>query len=269
MYAALEKGLESLDPDAEAIDRYGQGILLIREKIGEMQVQAKKGITGRETEVGYFRDVWPFFFARLWLYIRVYDFELWRQGTPAEGLGDLIGREEETVAAFFRLHEEFWKYFRARSGLQDEAFTRAYSKGRIFARGSLAIDQEGSTLASWEAAECLEMEGFRLFLLREKKRLLQPSSAEGAEDYTFGGKDVQFVEWLNLQQASGAILFKGKPADLARVEKWAGFALNKRVSNIYDRTNVLRQRKRDRLRFSRWAMESLEKKFDAQDKRGG
>jgi hypothetical protein len=269
MLTGLDKALEGLSPELSPMDRWMQAITLVRERILEVQAQAKKWITGRETEIAYFREVWPVFHSRLGLYIKVYQFELWRLTVPEEGWADLIRQEEGKVAGFFQVNGEFWMYYRGQSPVLNEQFTRTYSRSMAFDPLSLVIDPEGATLASYRAGECGAMEGYKRFLIREKNRLLGPSTIEDAEEYTWGAQDVDFVEWLNGMQAVGAVRYKGQPADLSRLEKWAAWALNKRVSNIYDRTMVIRGRKRERLKFTKRTEESLEKKWDAQDKRSG
>lgn len=266
---SMETALEGLGPDLPPLDRYSRGIGLIREAIVEVQTAGRKWITGAETEVVYFKDIWPVFHSRLRLYIKVYQFELWRMAWPAEGLPALIAREEKRVARFFREHDEFWMYYRSGASVINEEFTRAYSRSRLLDPLSLVVDPEGATMASVRAAECGGMEGYKAFLVREKSRLLQPSAVEDAADYTWGAQDVDFVEWLNGLQAIAAVRYKKQPADLSRLEKWAAWALNKRVTNIYDRSNVIRGRKRERLKFTKRTEEALEKKYDAQDKRNG
>jgi len=268
LYAGLEAALQGLGPDLAAVDRYSRGLSLIRDKIGEVQVLGRKSITGPDTEVAYFRDVWPIFFGRMFYYLRLYQFELQRLSHGPEGMLELLHREERKVERFARAHREFWMYYRSGSGALDEQFTREYSRARVYDPLALVIDPSGATLASYRGAWCLAMEGYQAFLWRERERLLQPPAPAEAGDYTWGSNDTDFVEWLNGIQAVGAVLYKGEPADISRLQKWGVWAVNRQVVNIYDRFKVIRNRKRQRLAFTKKTEEALEKKMDTAEKRG-
>lgn len=259
LYIQLEKSLAALGREQEGLERYGRGIVMIRERIGEMRVLGRKFVTGRETEVEFFRRVWPVFYGKLLLYIRLYRFEAYRVSLPVEQVPALIAREERRVAGFFRKNREFWMYFRSGTVVLDEQFTRAYSQSRLFDPLALVIDPEGATLASYRAACGLAMEGYMVWLAEEKGRLLQP---EGLGDYTWDPTDADFVEWLYGLLSVGAIRYKGGAADVSRLQKWAKLALGKEVANIYDRFKVVRNRKKERMAFTRRTASALERRMD-------
>jgi hypothetical protein len=175
----------------------------------------------------------------------------------------MIRREERRVTAFFRANREFWTYYRSGSPVLDEQFTRKHSQSRIFEPLALVIDQDGATLGSYRAAWCLAMEGYRTWLAEERKPQSDPAGLAG--DYTWGPADIDFVEWLNGLQAIGAVKYKGEPADISRLQKWAKWALKKEVVNIYDRFKVLRNRKKERMAFTKRTVDALERKMDEKE----
>ena len=265
LYVSLEKTLNTQHHALNGIDRYARGIEVIRETISQITPLGRKEIQGRDAEVAYFRHVWPVFYGKLLLYIRLYHFELHRQSMPGGALPAMIRREERRVVAFFRANREFWMYYRSGSLVLDEQFTRKHSQSRIFDPLALVMDQEGATLGSFRAARCLEMEGYRTWLAQEQGRGEELSGPGDGKDYTWGSADADFVEWLYGIQSVGAIKYKGEPADMSRLQKWAKSALGKEVVNIYDRFKVLRNRKKERVPFSKRTTNVLERKMDEKD----
>lgn len=262
LFVNLEKSLDSLDQNLAGLDRYARGIELIKEKVLEIRALGTRFIKGRDTEVEFFRTVWPAFWGKLLLYWQLYQFEKQRWTTPPEGMEEFISLELRQVAAFFQSNQEFWMRYRRRLPALDEEFTRASSQSLTLDPVSLLMDGKAATMGSYMAAQCEAMESYKVFLYRERERLLQPDAPEDAGDYTWGGSDTDFVECLNLLQAVGAIFYKGKRADLGHLQKWARWAINKYVANIYDRFNILRNRKRERMAFTKRATVALEKKMD-------
>jgi len=262
LFVNLEKSLKTLDRELSAADRYSRGVVMIREKILQMRALAKKFITGRETEVEFFRRVWPAFYGRLLLYIKLHHFEVCRLSIPVTALPALIRREEKRVATFFRVNREFWMYYRDGSGSLDEQFTRAYSQSRIYDPLALVIDLDGATLGSYRAAWCWAMEAYRAWLEEEKERVMAPAGPEPGSDYSWAPTDADYVEWLNGLFAVKAIRYKGTQADLNRLIKWGRWALGKEISNIYDRFKVIRNRKKERLVFTKRTAGALEKRMD-------
>ena len=265
LYTGLEKALDTLDHSLTGIDRYARGIELIRGTITQVGPLGRKMMRGRETEVAYFRQVWPVFYGKLLLYIRLYHFELYRLSLPGGALPAMIRREEKRIDAFFRSNREFWMYYRSGSPVLDEEFTRKHSQSRIFDPLALVIDQEGATLGSYRAAWCLAMEAYRAWMVEDQDRRKAPVSLTGLEGYTSGPADVDFVEWIYKLNAVEAVLYKGVPADISRLQRWAKAALGKEVANIYDRFKVLRNRKKDRMAFTKREAIALEKKMDEKE----
>src|SRR5271155_1593662 len=94
LYADLEKALKLADRSHQGPEKYLRGIELIRERIGKLHAQGAKFIREGDREIQYFRHVWPAFYSRLLLHIRLYDVELNRATMPADDWPAAIGREE-------------------------------------------------------------------------------------------------------------------------------------------------------------------------------
>ena len=263
LYAGLQKSLGALEREADGIDRYSRGISVIRDSIREVRALGRKSISARVAEVAFFREVWPAFYGQLFLYVQLHQLELVRRSLPADAVPDLLAREEGRVTAFFGSNREFWAYYRGGAGILDEQFTRAYSQARLFDVLAPVIDQEGATLASYRAAWCLAMEGYGARLASERERLSGPSGPIG--DYSWGAADTDFVEWLFGLQAVGAIRYKGQPADISRVIKWGRWALGKEVVNTHDRFKIIRNRKKQRMTFTKRTEAALEVRMDEKD----
>jgi hypothetical protein len=264
-YAELEKALKAGDRSHLGPEKYLYGMELIRERIGKVRLQGGKIIRNEVTEIDFFRNVWPVFHAKLLLYIWLYGIELRRGFVPADDWPAIIQEEERRVDAFFRANRKFWQYYRAGARALDEQFTRAYNRNRIFEPLTMVMDQEGATLASFRAAWCLAMQSYGEWL-REERALLSASTVSAADlGYSWGPSDADLAEWLFGIQAVGAIQYKGRPADTSRLQKWARLAVGKEVANIYDRGRVLRNRKKERLAFTRKMASALEKKWDQAD----
>jgi hypothetical protein len=109
------------------------------------------------------------------------------------------------------------------------------------------------------------MEGYGVWLAEERERVMAPAGTGPGSDYSWDAADADFVEWLNGLFAVKAIRYKGQPADLNRLIKWGKWALGKEVANIYDRFKVIRNRKKERLAFTKRTAGALEKRMDQAD----
>src|SRR5262249_4127348 len=146
-----------------------------------------------------------------------------------------------------------------------ERFTRAYSQSRIFEPMAAMLDRECGTLASCHAAWCLAMAEFGEWL-KDERALLSVGTASAADQgYSFGGTDADLAVWLFGLQAVGAILYNGEPADISRLQKWARLAVGREVGSIYDRGRALRNRKKERLAFTKKIAAALQRKWDRAD----
>jgi hypothetical protein len=218
LYAKLETSLNSLDRGLAPVDRYAQGIALIRAAILEMQAAGRKYLAGRGPEVVYFRQVWPLFYGKLFLYIRVHRFELVHFSLAVDNLDALIAREDRRVAAFFRANREFWMYFKSGLVGLDEQFTREWSRARIFDPLAAVIDPESATVGSYRAAWCLAYEGYATFLRREEQRISAPGARDSGQRYEWKESKTAAVELIKSQAEAGSIHINGKPATAAQLK---------------------------------------------------
>ena len=262
MYTGIEKALKQIARTNQGPDKYLQGLEVIRESIGKLRLQGAKFMRNESTEVEFFRNVWPGFHAQLLLYIWLYGIELRRGLGPADDWPAILRGEEKRVALFFKAHEKFWLYYRAGSRSLDHQFTRAYNRNRILEPLAMIIDQEGATLASYRAAWCLAMYNYGEWLKEERALLFTGMGSAADLGYSWVASDADLAEWLFGIQAVGAVQYQGQPADISRLQKWACLALGRQVANIYDRGRVLRNRKKERLAFTRKIAGALEKKWD-------
>ncbi|MDO6431558.1 RteC domain-containing protein [Flavitalea sp. BT771] len=262
LYADLEKSLKLAERSHQGPDKYLHGIELIRTSIEKLHIQGVKFIREGPREVEFFRQVWPAFYAKLLLYIQLHGAELRRAMVSADGWPAVIGQEEARIAAFFRTNQGFWQYYQSGAPVINVQFTRTYSRGRIFEPLALVVDRDGATLASYRAAWCLAMQGYGEWLKEERARLSTGMVSAADLGYSWGASDADLAEWLFGIQAVGAIRYKGAPADVSRLQKWARLAVGREVANIYDRARVLRNRKKERLAFTKKISDALEKKWD-------
>ena len=262
LYTEMEKALKQGARAHQGPEKYLHGMEVIRETIGKVRGQGAKYMRNESTEIEFFRNVWPGFHAKLLLYIWLYGIELRRGLVPADDWPAIIQEEEKRVVLFFRANQKFWQYYRVGSRGHDQQFTRVYSRNRILEPLAMIIDQEGATLASYRATWCLAMFSYGEWL-KEERTLLSSGMGSAADlGYSWGASDADLAEWLFGIQAVGAVQYQGMPADISRVQKWARLALGRQVANIYDRGRVLRNRKKERLAFTRKMTSALEKKWD-------
>lgn len=166
----LVKSINSQNRD-RPIDRYDKAILLIRESIQEIKVLERAFIKGRDSEIEFFRTVWPVFFGKLILYVYLHEFEIRRLSIPDNrALRALMRRERRGVTFFLRTQREFLKEYRSGSPVRDKLFTRAFSNYFTNHQLMQLIDEEGATLGGCRVAQCLAMEGYRAWLAREWRR---------------------------------------------------------------------------------------------------
>ena len=262
LYADLEKALKLGDRKHRGPERYLRGIELIRQKIGKVRTQDARYIQNGAREVEYFREVWPAFYGKLFLYIRLYGLELRRETSCRDAWSDVITAEEDEVDAFFQQNWEFWQDYRSGAAAITEQFTRAYSTGRILDPLALVLDPEGATLASFRAATCLATFSYAEWLAEERGLLGAGTVSAANLGYSFGRSDSDLAEWLSGLQAVEAIYYNGEPADLSRLQKWSRLAVGREVPNIYDRVRLLRNRKKERLAFTKKTGIALERRWN-------
>ena len=206
------EGLATVDADRPPGEGYGGMILIVRKSIAELRA-AMELFTDRESEVGFFRNVWPVFYGKLFYYLLLHEFEQDRLGLPATALAELIGRGEREVQQFFRRNREFWQYYKTGSALIAEQFTRSYSDGCVFDPLCQVLDREYSTVASYRAARGLAYEGYGHFLQEEKERAARPALAGGEQRrYEWKEGKTAAVELIKAQVEAGSIFINGKPA---------------------------------------------------------
>lgn len=261
LYSDLKRRLQIGDQSDGRPELYLHGIGVIREYIGKLRPLGLKFIKDDGKEIEYFRDVWPAFYGKLFLYIRLYSLELQRGLVPVDSWPAMIGAEEGKAAAYFRKNREFWQYYRSGARVIDQQFTRAYSRERILDPLAMVIDTD-ATLASYRAACCLAMYEYLEWLKEERASLSVGQLSAADLGYSWGASDADLAEWLFGIQAVGAVQYQGQPADISRLQKWARLALGREVANIYDRARVLRNRKKERLAFSKKTAAALEKKWN-------
>lgn len=166
----LVKSINSQDRDLP-IDRYNKAILLILESIQEVRVLETEFIKGRDSEIEFFRTIWPVFLGKLMLYVWLHEFEIHRLSLPNSGaLRALMQRERWRATSFLGTQRKFLKDYRSGSPVQDKFFTRTVSRSFTSHPLALLIDGEGATLGSLRAAQCLAMEGYRAWLTMEWRR---------------------------------------------------------------------------------------------------
>lgn len=267
MYQALEKKLQEIAKKSTGIDLSRQSIDLVRKVT--LEIKDHIGETfNTEDEIQFFRHVWPPFYGKLFFYIKIHRFEMCRQYLPQAQHSNLIKNEEQKIVQFFHDHSHFALNYQSGSASIDHLFTRKYSINSDYEDLSLVIDSGKSTLASYNAARCLANWAYKEFLERElantqylgknPREDIMPSD----RDYTWDLTDADFVEWLYGLHAVKAIKFRGELADISRLQKWAKWALSKEVVNIYDRFKVLRNRKKERIPFTKQTANSLERRMD-------
>jgi hypothetical protein len=262
LYGEMLQLLKKADSEDSDKEGYFKMVLIVRDSIGRLGEVSTTTFPDRNSEVGYFRDIWPKFYAQLFYYLLLHCFEMGRISLSAEELPSMITREEKKVAGFFSQYREFWQYYRSGSPVVATQFTREYSISCVLDPLCLVVDPMGATLASYRAAWGLAMERYGKWLEEKQRGLTQRGGLMDVEGYSWAYTDADFVEWIFGLQAAGAIRYKGEPADISRLQKWSKQALGKEVVNIYDRFKVIRNRKKDRMPFSKRAMNALEKRMD-------
>lgn len=93
-------------------------------------------------------------------------------------------------------------------------------------------------------------------------------AAREMSDYSWNASDTDFVEWLNALEAVGVLRYKGQPMNTARYQEWAARSLSIRVRNFYDRSAIIRNRKKERAVFTKRALATLEVWMKTKDDRG-
>jgi hypothetical protein len=218
LYAKLENALSEIWKDDSGLMAYTRSIEVIRNYIGEMQAARQKHVTNRDTEIEFFRRVWPKFYGRLFLNIRQHAFETARLSLPADLHLPYLAREERKVGAFFRKHREFSLYYRSGSSVLDEQFTRHYSQSRVFDPLSLVLDPEGGTVASYLAAWCLAYGEYLVWLGKEKERILHPGQAKSTNTWEWKESKTAAVELIQAQAEKGSFYINGKKATATQLK---------------------------------------------------
>jgi hypothetical protein len=261
LYAELEGSLKGMDGSLQRAEEYLRGIGLIRDSIEKLRALGAKRIRKEPDEIGFFRNVWPVFYAKLFLYIWLYQIGLRRELVTAEEWLAVLGAEESKAETFFRRNLNFWWYYRSGAAVIDEQFTRAYSHHRIFDPMAMIIDQDLATLASCRAARGLAYEEY-LVLLKGDLRMpadALPGSGIESPEFEFDGTDAEGQEWLMELHASKVIRKKGgEDLNLSELNRWFKYNFGHEFGKLFDKLNILRNRKIDPLRFLHKRMRAAE-----------
>lgn len=209
LYTRMEEDLAEAT-DGQVIGTDGLAIAITREKIRELKEMAGGSFADREAEIHFFREVWPRFYARLFLLLLVHRFELDRLGLPVGAISALMRREEKKVVRFFRQYRDFWQYYRSGSPLIEGQFVRVYSQNCVYDPLSQVLDPEWATLASYRVAWGLAYEEYLSFL-RDEKDGGASVAADGVR-YEWKESKSAAVELIKSQAEAGSIYINGKPA---------------------------------------------------------
>jgi hypothetical protein len=271
LYAGLEKALQGTDGNLQRAEDYLRGIGLVRDCIEKLRTLGVKHIQKKEDEIRFFRNVWPVFYAKLFLYIWLYRIGLrWEIVTPEEWL-TVVSAEESRAEAFFRRNLDFWWYYRSGAAVIDEQFTREYSRHRIFDPLAMIIDQELATLASFRAAKWLAFEEYLVLLKGDLRAPADALGASGVElpEFEFDGTDAEGQEWLMELFASKVIRKKGgEHLNLSELNRWFQYNFGREFKKFFDKMSVLRNRKVDPLRFLHKRMRAIEQWMQGKNGRG-
>ena len=261
LYAELDRALKDTDGSLQKVEGYLRGIGIIRDSIEKLRVLGAKHIRKEADEIGFFRNVWPVFYAKLFLYIWLYRIGLRRELVSADEWLAVIGAEESKAETFFRRNLNFWWYYRSGAAVINEQFTRAYSRHRIFDPLAMIIDQDLATLASCRAAKGLAYEEYLVLLkgdLRTPVESMGESGFQSAE-FEFDGTDAEGQEWLMELFASKVIRKKGgEHLNLSELNRWFKYNFGHEFGKLFDKLNILRNRKIDPLRFLHKRMRETE-----------
>ncbi len=261
LYAELQNQLKGMDGSLQRAEEYLRGIGLIRDSIEKLRAIGAKHIRKEADEIGFFRNVWPVFYAKLFLYIWLYRIGLRRELVTADEWLAVIGAEESRAETFFRRNLNFWWYYRSGASVINEQFTRAYSRDRVFDPLAMIIDQDLATLASCRAARGLAFEEY-LVLLKGDLRTAEESAEESRyqlAEFEFDGTDAEGQEWLMELFASKLIRKKGgEQLNLSELNRWFKSNFGREFNKLFDKLNILRNRKIDPLRFLHKRMRATE-----------
>jgi RteC protein len=270
LYAELEGSLKGMDGSLQRAEEYLRGIGLVRGSIEKLRALGAKHMRKEADEIGFFRNVWPVFYAKLFLYIWLYRIGMRRELVTADEWLAVISAEESRAESFFRRNLDFWWYYRSGATVIDEQFTRAYSHHRIFDPLAMIIDQDLATLASCRAARGLAFEEY-LVLLKGDLRIPAELSTEShfpLPEFEFDGTDAEGQEWLMELFASKVIRKKGgEHLNLSELNRWFKYNFGHEFGKLFDKLNILRNRKIDPLRFLHKRMRAAEKWMDEKNGR--
>jgi len=271
LYAELERSLKGTGGTLQRAEGYLRGIGLIREGIEKLRILATKHIRKEADEIGFFRNVWPVFYAKLFLYIWLYRIGMRREIVSADEWPAVISAEESRAESFFRRNLDFWWYLRSGAAVINEQFTRAYSRHRIFDPLAMIIDQDLATLASCRAARGLAFEEYLVLL---KGDLRTPADSMGESGYQeaefeFDGTDAEGQEWLMELHASKVIRKRGgEHLNVSELNRWFKYNFGHEFGKLFDKLNILRNRKIDPLRFLHKRMRATEQWMEKKNGRG-
>jgi len=270
LYAELKKALKGTDGSLQKVEGYLRGIGVIRDSIEKLRVLGTKNIRKEADEIGFFRNVWPVFYAKLFLYIWLYRIGLRRELVTADEWLAVISGEESRAETFFRRNLNFWWYYRSGASVINEQFTRAYSRHRIFDPLAMIIDQDLATPASCRAAKGLAYEEYLVLLKGDLRTPIESTGESGFQlmEFEFDGTDAEGQEWLMELFASKVIRKKGgEHLNLSELNRWFKYNFGHEFNKLFDKLNILRNRKIDPLRFLHKRMRAAEQWMDKKNGR--
>jgi hypothetical protein len=233
---------------AELQRRPGQGysamIKVVRQSIGQVKAATGQPFLDEEEEITFFRDIWPKFYAKLFYYQLVNNFESDREGKSWKTQARLTKEARQVIADYFDENKEFWSYYRDSSEVINPQFTRKYSESCHLDPLSELLDKEWATIAGNRAAWALAYSEFGDYLTS-----VNESAPDAWDDWEWKEHLTDAAVLIKALAKKKSIYINGKPATITRLKAVAEKFFRIDLTNFHKLIYATDIRKEDQAAF--------------------
>jgi len=223
-----------------------------------------------EEEIQFFKTAKPRFATQLVYYCEVFSLELRRPAGSVLKQEEFLLAESDRITMFFRLHSDFYRYYRSGNSYNDEMYFLRQPKitDKQYASYFLDIDPVFSTGFDQLVARLKAYDRLSDYLQEAIDKLhyrsvMAPSAK--VQPLSWTAPKVALAELIYAFHAYG--VFADGHLDIHKITEGIGTMFGMRIGNIYKVFEEIRLRKKNRTQFLDKLRERLQQRMEDDDER--
>jgi hypothetical protein len=202
-------------------------------------------------EIRYYKTEAPFYYSRLFLYLKICKLELFKQTSGKDKQAAYLANEIDEIDKFFSLHSDFVHYMLLESTYLDEKLFSRSAHVDCTLDDIASIICENLTVASYKTAWIKANEVYKERLVFELELLKNPELIKNRPYIRFEwnctiADATEIITGLSIKNAVKA---NGKIADIKQLTEMWTQLFQMQIPNIYDKKRINQKRKKEKTPF--------------------